>query len=190
VQLRGGDVYHLTMATVHDVAQYVLGLKSGMSAMKLQKLVYYCQAWHLVWDDEPLFNEPIRAWANGPVVHELYEQHRGKFNVASPWPCGSEDNLTKDEKQTIHAVLDSYGDLTGQQLSDLTHREAPWRNNRLGLGPLERSSAIIPLAEIGEYYSIVASADEAEEVRESFTREFDPGDLERDLWQNEGDPDF
>ena len=47
--------------------------------MKLQKLVYYCQAWSLVWDDMPLFESRIEAWANGPVVLDLYYRHRGQY---------------------------------------------------------------------------------------------------------------
>ena len=47
--------------------------------MKLQKLLYYCQAWALVWDDKPLFKEKIEAWISGPVVRTLYNTHRGKF---------------------------------------------------------------------------------------------------------------
>ena len=54
-----------------------------MSAMKLQKLIYYSQAWSLVWDDEPLFPERIEAWINGPVVPELYERHKGEFKVTA-----------------------------------------------------------------------------------------------------------
>ena len=71
------------MATVHDVAAAILEREGPMTAMKLQKLVYYCQAWHLVWDEEPLFPERIEAWANGPVVHALYDKHRGSFTVSS-----------------------------------------------------------------------------------------------------------
>jgi len=51
------------MATAHDVAAYILDKCGSMSAMKLQKLVYYSQAWHLVWDDAPLFEERVEAWA-------------------------------------------------------------------------------------------------------------------------------
>jgi len=43
------------MAAAHDVAAYVLSKKSPMTAMKLQKLLYYSQAWSLVWNDKPLF---------------------------------------------------------------------------------------------------------------------------------------
>jgi len=64
------------MASVHDVAAYILREQGAMSTWKLQKLVYYSLAWHLVWDDEPLFEEPIQAWANGPVVRALYPGFR------------------------------------------------------------------------------------------------------------------
>lgn len=44
------------MATVFDVAQYILEIKGTLAAVKLQKLVYYCQAWSLVWDEVPYGN--------------------------------------------------------------------------------------------------------------------------------------
>ena len=73
------------VVSVDDVAAYILSRKGPMSAMKLQKLVYYCQAWSLVWDDAPLFREPIEAWANGPVCPPLWERHRGRFELSAPW---------------------------------------------------------------------------------------------------------
>lgn len=68
------------MASVFDVAAYILERQGPMTTWKLQKLVY-CQAWSLVWDDDVLFPEEIEAWANGPVVRELYNAHRGKRAV-------------------------------------------------------------------------------------------------------------
>src|SRR5271170_6235706 len=65
----------------HDVAAYILQKCGPMTAMKLQKLVYYCQAWSLVWDESPLFNEPIEAWANGPVVPSLFSKLQGTYIV-------------------------------------------------------------------------------------------------------------
>lgn len=52
-----------------------------MTAMKLQKLVYYCQAWHLAWEGRALFPEAIHAWASGPVHPELYELRQGHFEI-------------------------------------------------------------------------------------------------------------
>lgn len=67
------------MAEAIDVAEYILHKNGEMSAMRLHKLVYYCQAWHLVWEGGPLFKDEIHAWANGPVIPSLYELHRGQF---------------------------------------------------------------------------------------------------------------
>ncbi len=66
---------------VIDVADYILLQHGAMSAMKLQKLIYYSQAWHLVWEDKALFDEEIEAWANGPVVPILHSMHRGHFKL-------------------------------------------------------------------------------------------------------------
>jgi uncharacterized phage-associated protein len=67
------------MADVFDVAGYILQQKGQVTTWKLQKLVYYSQAWSLVWDERPLFQERIEAWANGPVCPDLYQVHRGAF---------------------------------------------------------------------------------------------------------------
>lgn len=142
------------MVNVFDVAKYILEQVSITSAMKLQKLVYYSQAWHTVWSDKPLFENRIEAWANGPVCPNLYNYHRGQFQVdlrAFPW--GSSENLTADQKDSINEVLKVYGDKTSQWLSDLTHMEKPWIEARGDLQLGESSSREIPLASMVEYYS-------------------------------------
>ena len=63
------------MSNVFTVAKYILQQKGAMSSMKLQKLCYYAQAWSLVWDDAPLFDEDFQAWRNGPVCYELYNSN-------------------------------------------------------------------------------------------------------------------
>jgi len=143
------------MASVHDVAAYILENQGAMTAMKLQKLVYYCQAWHLVWEDEPLFDAPIEAWANGPVAPDLFEKHRGKFKVSSWRRYGNPDALKRKEKETIDAVLDYYGDKSSQWLSDLTHAEDPWKEARFGLSDGERGKSEISLDSMARYYDAI-----------------------------------
>lgn len=138
-------------ATVHDVAAYILEKRGRMTTMKLQKLVYYSQAWSLVWDEEPLFDEPIEAWTNGPVVPALYKLHKGKFHVES-WRQGDPSRLTDCQRETIDAVLGYYGDRSSQWLSDLSHREAPWNQARKGLAPGDPCTRIISLDSMAEYY--------------------------------------
>ena len=62
-----------------DVAKYILEKQGPMELHKLHKLVYYAQAWHLVWDKEVLFEDEIHAWAIGPVIptmHRLFLNHK------------------------------------------------------------------------------------------------------------------
>jgi uncharacterized phage-associated protein len=122
-----------------------------MTAMKLQKLVYYAQAWSVVWDERPLYPERIEAWANGPVVRDLYDVHRGSFEV-SEWPRGDAGRLTAQERATVDSVLQFYGHRSAQWLSELTHREQPWLSARRGLPDGERGNREITLAALEEYY--------------------------------------
>ncbi|MEM8571129.1 MAG: type II toxin-antitoxin system antitoxin SocA domain-containing protein [Pseudomonadota bacterium] len=139
------------MASVFNVAAYILHKKGQMTAMKLQKLVYYSQAWSLVWDEKPLFGERIEAWANGPVTPDLFVAHRGEFSVSKE-TNGNRRKLTRDEKETIDAVLDTYGDKSAAWLSDLTHREDPWRDARRGIQDGVRSNAEITHGAMADYY--------------------------------------
>jgi uncharacterized phage-associated protein len=139
------------MATAHDVAAYILHKQGKMTAMKLQKLVYYAQAWSLVWDDRPLFKNRIEAWAMGPVVPDLYKVHRGAF-VVNHWPKGDRGNLTESQRDTIDVVLDFYGKKSSQWLSDQTHQESPWRNARSGFPPGAPCGNEITLSDMAEYY--------------------------------------
>lgn len=140
------------MANVFDVAKYILEKQGPMTTMKLQKLVYYSQAWSLVWDEKRLFNEEIEAWASGPVVRELYDEHKGEFLI-SVLGKGSIDNLRTEERETIDAVLQTYGDKPAQWLSDLTHMEKPWAEAREGIPVGQNSENEITLASMSEYYS-------------------------------------
>ena len=143
------------MASVHDIAAYILRKQGPLSAMKLQKLVYYAQAWGLVWDEAPLFPEKIEAWANGPVVPALYEIHRGHFEL-NKWPRGKPQRLSPDQRRTVDSVLKFYGARSSQWLSDLTHMEDPWKDARQGLSDGERGSVEIPRKAMESYYGSIA----------------------------------
>lgn len=142
------------MASVFDVAKYILEDRGILTAMKLQKLVYYSQAWSLAWTEEPLFDEEIEAWANGPVVRSLFDQHKGMFKVSvQNIPNGDSSALTADEKDSIDRVLKFYGAKSPQWLSDLTHSEDPWKNARKGIPDHVRDNTVISKASLLEYYA-------------------------------------
>ncbi len=91
------------MVTAHDVAAYVLQQSGPMRAMKLEKDVYYSQAWSLGWHNEPLFHDPIQAFEKGPIVRSLWNRHRG-MDVVRKWN-GHAERLSDHQRQTKRRVL-------------------------------------------------------------------------------------
>jgi uncharacterized phage-associated protein len=144
------------MVSVHDVAAYMLK-RRAMTAMQLQKVVYYAQGWHLAWTAHRLFAAPIEAWANGPVVRRLYDVHRGQFGLSS-WPTGDPAELSELERGTVDRILATYGTKSAEWLSDRTHNELPWRNARGGLPLGARSNAEIDSATMRAFFSSEATA--------------------------------
>jgi len=140
------------MTNAYDVAAYILTKVGSITAMKLQKLVYYAQAWSLVWDETPLFEERIEAWANGPVAPALYECHKDEFKLQSI-PAGNPDKLSDNQRDTIDKTLEFYGDKTSQWLINLTRKEEPWIEAREGISVGQRSNQEITHASMMEYYS-------------------------------------
>lgn len=142
----------ILMATVFDVAKYILEKHGKMSTWKLQKLCYYSQAWHYTWTEKPLFKEDFQAWRNGPVCRELYDAHKGKFMVEACDIQGDSSLLTLDEKDSIDIVLEDYGNRTPYDLREQSHSEAPWLKARGDLPSDANSENVISLESMGEYY--------------------------------------
>jgi uncharacterized phage-associated protein len=146
------------MAAARDVAQYLIGQCGPLTSMKLQKLVYYSQAWSVVWDDDVIFNEPIEAWKNGPVVRDLWEACRGDFRVYAV-PDGNAGALNDTQRETVDRVVAAYGHRDAQWLSDLTHMEDPWKNAY----EQGQNTEIRPEA-LSEYYSSLGPEDALLEI--------------------------
>jgi uncharacterized phage-associated protein len=139
------------VASVYDVAAFVEQRLGSLSAYKLQKLVYYAQAWSLAWDGRPLFPQVIKAWVDGPVSPELWHSRRN--GSGSP---GNPDALRPEEIETIEAVLRFYGRMSADRLIELSHREAPWRVARRGVAKDEPSVEAISHASMRRYYGPMA----------------------------------
>lgn len=126
--------------------------------MKLQKLLYYVQAWSLAWRDEPMFPEEIEAWQYGPVIEPIYQEykHFGYDPITEP-ESGNASALTADEMSTLVAVVEEYWKLAGTTLADLTHSEPPWVEARKGLPDDARSRRVISKDSIKRNYRAYAS---------------------------------
>ncbi len=143
------------MSTAHEVAQYIIAFShqhgDPISNLKLQKLLYYAQAWHLALTGKPLFPQQIEAWVHGPVVPSVYHQYKPLSWRPIPDEPG-DAKFDTDTREFLNEVMDVYGELSAYQLEKLTHQEDPWRNAR-GDVPLDESSnAVISHNDMRNYY--------------------------------------
>lgn len=120
------------MIPARNVAKYFLSkveeeVGDGISNLKLQKLVYYAQAYHLAMYDEPLFAEQVEAWEHGPVVPELYREYRGFGSGNIPAPADFDPNdYDVRSAELMDEVYEVFGQYSAWKLRNLTHQERPW----------------------------------------------------------------
>ncbi len=128
------------MPSCYDVARFFLSLVDedagdSLTNLKLQKLVYYAQGFHLAIYGRPLFPERICAWEYGPVVPALY--HALKVHGANPISLSDLDSfprerLDKNTKNLLREINSVYGQFSAVRLMQLTHNEPPWRETPNG----------------------------------------------------------
>ena len=140
----------------------------AINHFKLQKLLYYIQAWHLVhFDGQIIFDDLPEAWVNGPVYRKIYDylnKNPAHLNIVlDPKLKGDMDkfiqesneklNLTKEQNEFLLSILNHYGLMSHEKLIFLTHKEAPWNIAREGLGDFEYSNRKISLEDMKKFYS-------------------------------------
>lgn len=150
----------------HIITEYLNSKGITVSPKKLQKLVYYVEAWHLVHLNSELIEENFEAWVHGPVVPELYQDLK-KFGynnieiinneIDSPEDriekVAKDNGITENQLELIYSVLNKYGTLNSFELEMLTHSEQPWIEAREGFPPHERCKILILKNRMKEFYS-------------------------------------
>jgi uncharacterized phage-associated protein len=127
------------------------GAGDSITHLKLQKLVYYAQAWSLALLGRPLFAEDVQAWAHGPVVPSVWRHFKDhRWDALPPGPPAAE--FDEEAETLLHEVMNSYGERSGTALEELTHSEEPWIRARNGLPIEARSTAVIPQEHMRRFY--------------------------------------
>ncbi len=143
---KGGGV----MPSAMDVARYFLAVvpeEEGdfMTNLKLQKLLYYAQGFHLAILDKVLFPDEILKWTHGPVVPEVYFRFRQHGSSPIPYPEDEElPEFPQETTEVLNEVFDVYGQFTAWALRNLTHNEPPYIN--------AEDNSVISQESIGEYF--------------------------------------
>ena len=143
------------------LADFILKHHGPMSHLKLQKLLYYCQAYHLAhFDGASLISEDFQAWVHGPVCVDVFHELKDKALLYSDLVYTNESidpdtdfaNLTYDQKELVSDVLSELAKWTGGQLESATHSEHPWIQARAGYGPADKCSVVIDRNIMAEFY--------------------------------------
>ena len=162
-----------TNIPIKDIADYtILVLYSRgipVSPLKLQKILYYIQAWHMVYfgKDKLIFDEAPEAWINGPVYRSIFDAFKNKFGLydniipdiqkdisieKSIYYTHSKLGIDKDQTDFLESIFLQYGTMTDGKLVFLTHCEKPWSEKREGLEPFDHSEEKISMETMYQYY--------------------------------------
>jgi uncharacterized phage-associated protein len=151
------------MYNINDICDYLIQKVKydedfPLSNLKLQKLLYYVQAWYITFNDKPLFNGKFEAWVHGPVNRIIYDRFKDKKYLYSEITKNDVLNpsffetVDGEVKNHIDNVLEVYLKYSGLQLEELSHRELPWKNARKGYKELDRCEKEIDESDIKLYY--------------------------------------
>ena len=119
---------------VYKIANSLLRLADDqddpMTNMKLQKMLYYEQGYHLVYFGTPLFDEEIEAWLYGPVVPSVYNKYKKHGHRQIDYDKRIPEVDFQDDKEyamyiKVYNVFSIYSAIG---LMNMTHEEDPWKN--------------------------------------------------------------
>jgi len=129
--------------------------KMTINHLKLQKLLYYVESWHLVFTGEKIVDDNFEAWLHGPVVRNVWNHFKKHSTMFEELPCPEfkEIDLNDEQREIIDDVLNEYGKQSGYYLECLTHTEAPWREANQA-----EDNAIISPESMKKYYSELLNA--------------------------------
>lgn len=148
------------------ITSYINSKGDTLTHKKLQKLLYYVDAWHMVYFEHPIIDEDFQAWVHGPVVPSVYNQYKEHgfreiellndedTDVEALLNEAFENNgIDPDQQELVYKVLDQYGPLSAMELELLSHSEPPWKQTRNGLSPSTASTKAIDKDIVLEYFS-------------------------------------
>lgn len=137
-----------------QIADWIIHQTHGnITHSKLQKLLYYCQAWHYTIFNEVLFDERIEAWAHGPVVPSQFNRFNNIdfFQNIKVKYCENIKLKSKTE-QLLNEVVGIYNKCTDGHLELLVKREDPWKKTRGNIPEFKKCQKEIQLDLMKQYY--------------------------------------
>ena len=144
------------------LAEYISAKVGKANHLKLQKLVYYVEAYHLAYFEKSIIDDDFEAWLHGPVSRKLwdhlkpianvYDNVRLKEDKTSEAIKAFKQSVIPEQVSFIDDVLKEFGKKDSYYLERLTHSELPWTEARKGCAPDEKCENIISKETMKRYY--------------------------------------
>lgn len=112
----------------HCIVNYCNGRNYSLSNLKLQKILYFVQAYFIKFLGRPCFKEEIEAWDFGPVVPEAYHEYK-HFGGGEIIGDGEKDSLTTEDGTLVRAIVNVLAKFSATELVSITHKQDPWIRN-------------------------------------------------------------
>jgi uncharacterized phage-associated protein len=141
--------------TAQQVADYIIASAhecgAFVSNLKLQKLLYYTQAWYLAIFGKPLFTEKFQAWLHGPAIPDIWRRYNN-YRWMNIDEAATAPEFSDELSQFMKELMDEYLPLDASKLEQMTHREDPWIIARGGIPMDQPSNNVIDEGIMRDYY--------------------------------------
>lgn len=124
---------------VQEVAYFFMSLANGdLTNAALNKLIYYAHGFSFHFLKEPLLKQKPKAWTYGPVYGQVWHDYDDLVQEDFTFANVEENSpFSSEEEEFLNAIYDAFGKYSGSVLSEMTHKEAPWKNARKRAGVAE-----------------------------------------------------
>lgn len=131
-----------------------------LTNLKLQKLLYYSQAWYLALNNKALFEEDFEAWVHGPVLPSQYYRFRGHQWRPIDDLIIHPGHISFDISSHLCEIVDVFGSESAVALELMTHQERPWIKARGGIARDEPSNSKISKDSMRDFYLGLANQED------------------------------
>lgn len=147
---------------VLTMADYILKHYGPMSHLKLQKLLYYVQAYHLAYFNVQLMDAEFQAWMHGPVCRVVFDAQKEVSRLYNDIGFDASKDVNPDpvilprlssyQLELVIDVLKTLSIWSGLELETAVHQEKPWLLARVGYDRAARCEEVITEESMRTYY--------------------------------------